>query len=208
MACIYFYKLTADNGGAPCTDGGVLLSLAICKPMIRRKAQEGDLIFGFAANSLHGDNRLIYAAVVAENVSGRKYYGDSDYAGRGDRIYKFASGEFVRRRGALHHERPGDLVHDLGAEPEYRKANVLLSTDFRYFGGDGDDEYKSEFRRVRDAVENLGRGHRVLHSPALHRDLLSLKDWIWRLPGNKVAGRPTNAPSGSVCHRSRSSGEV
>jgi hypothetical protein len=30
---IYFYKLTADNGGAPCVEDG-LLSLAICKPAI------------------------------------------------------------------------------------------------------------------------------------------------------------------------------
>jgi Nucleotide modification associated domain 2 len=41
----YFYKLTADNGGAPCVRYG-LLSLAICKPMIRKTAKEGDLIFG------------------------------------------------------------------------------------------------------------------------------------------------------------------
>jgi Nucleotide modification associated domain 2 len=49
MSDIYFYKLTADNGGAPCVRHG-LLSLAICKPMIRKTAEEGDLTFGFAAN--------------------------------------------------------------------------------------------------------------------------------------------------------------
>lgn len=48
---IYFYKLVADNGGAPCVENG-LLSLAICKPMIRKTAKEGDLILGFAGNSL------------------------------------------------------------------------------------------------------------------------------------------------------------
>jgi Nucleotide modification associated domain 2 len=46
MSDIYFYKLTADNGGAPCVRHG-LLSLAICKPMIRKTAEEGDLTFGF-----------------------------------------------------------------------------------------------------------------------------------------------------------------
>ena len=56
MHNIYFYKLTADNGGAPCVRYG-LLSLAICKPMIRKTAKEGDLVFGFAANSLHRYNR-------------------------------------------------------------------------------------------------------------------------------------------------------
>lgn len=38
MPKIYFYKLTADNGGAPCVQDG-LLSLAICKPMIRDQEQ-------------------------------------------------------------------------------------------------------------------------------------------------------------------------
>jgi hypothetical protein len=51
MCRIYFYKLTEDNGGAPCVTSD-LLSLAICKPMIRKTAKEGDLIFGFGANSL------------------------------------------------------------------------------------------------------------------------------------------------------------
>ena len=63
MARIYFYKLTADSGTAPCIQNG-LLSLAICKPMVRSGANIDDFIFGFAANSLHRDNRWIYAARV------------------------------------------------------------------------------------------------------------------------------------------------
>ncbi len=43
---IYVYKMTADNGGAPCVHRR-LLSLAICKPKIRKAANRGDLIFGF-----------------------------------------------------------------------------------------------------------------------------------------------------------------
>jgi len=38
MPKIYFYKLTCDDGGAPCVQDG-LLSLAICKPMIRSTAE-------------------------------------------------------------------------------------------------------------------------------------------------------------------------
>lgn len=67
MPRFFFYKLTVDNDGAPCVVDG-LLSLAICKPMIRRTAFPGDLIFGFAANSLHADNRLIYIARVTEKI--------------------------------------------------------------------------------------------------------------------------------------------
>jgi hypothetical protein len=70
---IYFYKLTADNGGAPCVEDG-LLSLAICKPAIRSTARCGDVIFGFAANSLHPDNRLIYIARVTEKSKDGLYF--------------------------------------------------------------------------------------------------------------------------------------
>jgi hypothetical protein len=73
VARIYFYKLTVDDGGAPCVEDG-LLSLAICKPFIRVKAKVGDVVFGFAANSLYSDNRLIYAARVTDKESGGAYY--------------------------------------------------------------------------------------------------------------------------------------
>jgi hypothetical protein len=47
---IYVYKMVADNGGAPCVSNG-LLSLAICKPMIRKMAESGSLIFGFGGKN-------------------------------------------------------------------------------------------------------------------------------------------------------------
>jgi len=202
MAKIYFYKLTVDAGAAPCIKNGIL-SLAICKPMLRKTAVAGDLIFGFAANSLHRDNRLIYLARVTRALRNGEYFRSSRYTKRGDCIYRFRSGEFVWRKGARYHG-PNDLVHDLGAFPEYPRANVLLSTDFRYFGLAGSDKYKSKFPRVRDAVESLGRGQRVWHGPALRSDLLAMADWLWRTTRSKVAGRPTSAPIRSACYRGKS----
>jgi hypothetical protein len=65
-----------DSGGAPCVQKG-LLSLAICKPMIRSSARCGDFILGFAANSLRpSDNRLIYAARVTRKLCNGEYYKD------------------------------------------------------------------------------------------------------------------------------------
>ena len=206
MARIYFYKLKADSGGAPCVQRGVL-SLAICKPIIRGKAEPGDLIFGFAANSLHPDNRLIYVARVTRTLRNGEYYKSSQYARRGDCVYRFRSGHFEWRKGALHHG-PESLAHDLGRYPEYPRANVLLSTDFRYFGIAASAKYKSKFPMVRDAVEGLGRGHRVRHYPTLRGELLAMKDWIWRSTRHKVAGPPTSAPSRRTCHRGRYCGVV
>lgn len=156
---IYFYKLTADNGGAPCVEDG-LLSLAICKPMIPSTAEPEDLIFGFAANSLHGDNRLIYIARIGKKLRNGDYYREKGFGNRSDRVYKWRRGRFAWRQGALHHG-PKDLLHDLGQPPNYEKANVLLSTDFRYFGASGTAEYKSRSQIVKKAVEQLGHGHRL-----------------------------------------------
>lgn len=39
-AKVYLYKMIADDGGAPCV-ANELLSLAICKPIIRAVAEPG-----------------------------------------------------------------------------------------------------------------------------------------------------------------------
>jgi hypothetical protein len=172
MSKIYFYKLTVDGGGAPCVHNS-LISLAICKPMIRRTAEAGDLLFGFAASSLHRDNRLIYIAKVTETSDSGEYYAAVRFARRPDRIYRRRDGRFEWCQGALYHG-PKHLKHDLGEHPEYPRARVLLSSDFRYFGADGTADYKSRFPAVRRAVAGLGRGHRLRHHKSLAAELRAL----------------------------------
>lgn len=190
MNRIYFYKLMADSGAAPCVWKG-LLSLAICKPMIRTSASVGDLVFGFAADSLHADNRLIYIAQVTEVLDGGRYYDDARFAGRPDLIYRRTGSGFVRRARALFHDQPGDLEHDLGRAPAYRRARVLVSNDFRYFGGEGSDDYKRRYPRLKRAVEALTQGHRVNHGEALIGELLGLWERVRReapSAGNATTG--------------------
>lgn len=201
-AKIYFYKLTADDGGAPCVHGE-LLSLAICKPMIRSTATKGDLIFGFAASSLSNDNRLIYVARITDKKSNGEYFRQAQFTRRGDCIYEWHGDGFRWRRGSAHHG-PHHLEHDLGPPPDYGKANVLLSDDFRYFGGDGTVEYKQKYPLVKEAVENLGRGHRVRHQEELRAEFIALKNELWQSNRRNVIGRPTSLPRRNVCHRSRS----
>lgn len=132
---LFVYKLSSDTGAAPCVHDGVL-TLAICKPMIRSSAQVGDLLFGFAADSLSPDNRLIYIARVT--AIEEEYYNDPDYAGRPDRIYlRGEDGRFRVRSGARFHEDGTLIERDIGAFPEYDRARVLVSDDFRYSAARG-----------------------------------------------------------------------
>lgn len=195
---IYFYKLVADGGGAPCIQRE-LLSLAICKPMIRRKAKQGDLILGFAANSLSRDNRLIYAARISKRLTGQDYYTSDRYTQRADCIYDYRNERFVRRKGARHH-RPEDLPHDLGKPSRYLRAYVLISRNFRYFGKAGTAEYKKLFPLVKRAVERLGRAHRVHHDLRLRDQFLEMEDWICESTTKRVLGPPTSAPSRRLCY--------
>ncbi|MEY9403663.1 hypothetical protein ABIF79_010038 [Bradyrhizobium japonicum] len=203
MPRVYFYKLTVDSGAAPCVKNGIL-SLAICKPTIRATAQVGDLIFGFAANSLYSDNRLIYAARVTQALHEGRYFVDERYASRDDCIYYLKQGRFQRRKDAKFHDKPTDLRHDLGDFPDYLRANVLLSNDFRYFGNAATDIYKARFPTVASAVTELGRGQRVRLEPALRLEFEKMKNWIWIRTPQKVVGRPSNASRPGVCHRTKS----
>ena len=89
----------------------------------------------------------------------------------------------------------------------YAKANVLLSTDFRYFGKDGSAAYKTQYPLIREAVEKLGRGHRVNHPDGLSEQLLQMKAQMWRVP-QELEVKPSSEPQRSVCHRSKSCGEI
>jgi len=98
--------------------------------------------------------------------------------------------------------------HDLGQYPDYPRANVLLSRDFRYFGIEGKAQYKSKFPRIDEPVERLGRGTRVRLNEELRRELIEMADWIWRSTKRKVMGQPTSGPSRKACLRSGPCGVV
>jgi hypothetical protein len=203
---IYYYKLTVDDGGAPCVEKG-LLSLAICKPVIRRKAARDDVIFGFAANSLARDNPLIYIAVVTEAVPGVEYYDPNhQYRSRADCIYRrLADGHFEWSRGSIYHTGPGNLQHDLGAPPKYTNAQVLVSDNFRYFGKSGNADYHD---CIKMALRRLTQGHRVNHSEELRRELEALRQTTWeRYPHTMRCGEPWSTPQSERSHRGGASCE-
>jgi len=202
MGNIYFDKMTTDCGAAPCVDKGKL-SLAICKPSIRKKAKEADIVFGFGCQAL--GEKLIYVARIAKVIEDGRYYdGGSPYAGRIDCIYRWQDGELVFRRGAKVHG-PEDRDHDVGPAAKHtRNANVLVADKFVYFGKAGTDEYKKTCPHLKRSIERLTQGHRINHRPELARELSALyRDCIAKHGAHKILGRPhhplKNRPP---CHES------
>ena len=78
---LYCYKMTHDTGFAPNPYFGVL-TLATCKPIIRKCAKKGYWISGWASNIVYGKDlvyndkaqKLIYLAKVSEVLSFVEYW--------------------------------------------------------------------------------------------------------------------------------------
>ena len=80
---LYGYKMTHDTGFAPNPYHGIL-TLATCKPLIRKWAKEGYWISGWTSNDVQGKNdkfhfkdenqKLIYLAKISEKLSFAEYW--------------------------------------------------------------------------------------------------------------------------------------
>jgi len=190
--------MVTDNGGAPCVWRG-LLSLAICKPMIRKSANEGDLILGFGGKSRFPEEPLIYIAKVTAKPKVGEYYKQPEFENRPDCIYENRNGKAARKESAMYHNQSDEINKDVGED--FGKAHVLLSNDFRYFGNLASDKYKKRFSLVKSLVENLKRGHRVNHSAELCEQLKCLVAETWQEYSQKQLGKPSDSDKCLVCNK-------
>jgi hypothetical protein len=191
---IFIYKMVTDNGGAPCVFRN-LLSLAICKPKIRKSAEKGSLIFGFGGKRY--DEKLIYVACVTDKLEGPAYYQRKGYAQRPDCIYRVSEDRAERKHSARYHFNSDERVKDVGLH--FEKAFVLISDDFRYFGKKGSSDYKKT-KYIGPLIAGLRRGHRRCHSSELRRELLALKDEIWKKYRHMRVGPPSDDDYGRRCN--------
>jgi hypothetical protein len=192
---IYVYKIVADIGGAPCVWNN-LLSLAICKPMIRKTAGKGSLVFGFGGKDY--EERLIYIARVTAKLEGTAYYRQRKYARRPDCIYRVENGRPVRKASAKYHFNSDHRKRDVGLR--FERAYVLLSNDFRYFGRKGTEDYKKRYPEIARLIDDLTQGHRRHHSATLRNELMKLKKEMWRKYGRKKVGLPTEKDRCRPCN--------
>jgi hypothetical protein len=147
-ARLFCYKMTHDGGFAPNPFWGCL-TLATCKPGIRRTKGVGDWIAGFTSGTLNGDavgeERLVFLMEVGERLTVAEYFRDKRFKDKiprtnasdhkrlvGDNIYRplidraIDPQDFEQIGNPSH--KPEDLVHDVSGR------NVLIACWFAYFG--------------------------------------------------------------------------
>lgn len=136
---IFSYVITHDDGFAPNPFCG-FLTLATCKPKIRRYARNGDYIVGTGSTKTVGNHRLVYAARIEDVISIEEYGALQKYAEKrpsmrggwqglyGDNVYFKVKGHWKQRRNP--HHGIGNMAKDLSGK------YVLMCRRFWYFGED------------------------------------------------------------------------
>lgn len=139
---IYMYVVKENSGYAPCVENWEL-SLACCKPVIRRclgnnlrnSHLDEALLLGFCGKSIKNNPNypLLYALSLNPNnvLSQEEYY--SKHSDRSDSIYTLTDGKFIRnsKSECFHNECKYNPEHDL------KGVNVFLGGDYSYWDDDG-----------------------------------------------------------------------
>jgi hypothetical protein len=195
MSRIWGYSLVADNGMAPCIERGIL-TLCLCKPMIRKSASVGEWVVGFVPKRIN-DGRV--HVCWAGRIAGIFPMGDCEkqFPGRQDAIYKLTvSGwEFLR---ADYHEEIRD--RDLNGK------NALIFEPFWYWGGvgmavaDDIDELARYYvgqtakNSSRERIARLQEWLRSVAEPGLHGEP---RDELGTISPEKISGR--SKPPTTTC---------
>lgn len=194
---VFSYIVVHDSGFSPNPFHG-LLTLACCKPLIRRTASVGDIIVGLSSRN----ERVVYAVQVADVVGFEEYWTDPEYRARrpvmnareiihrtGDNIYEPVSGGY-RQLHSFHSNGDGSENPDL-KRTDLGGNHILVGERFTYWGRSGPSlPEELEFLSV-------GRGHR---SSFTSEQVNSVARWFADLPGG-VLGAPAQWKPGDTSWR-------
>lgn len=180
---LYRYILTSDDGMAPCVDGG-RITLATCKPVVRRVARPGDWVLGFFGRR-SGPGTLAWAARIGETLDHFDY--QRSHSSRADAVYaEGPDGRPVFLRPDYHSARM-DWTKDLSAPA------LIFDPDHSWYLGE-------KARLVPSSLIHLapnGQGHRVnFRRPGDYEDLLS---WLTTLGAPGIHGRPRDQGGCTPC---------
>lgn len=159
------YIITRDFGFAPNPFQGVL-TLATCKPRIRKSAEVGDYLIGNSPKAT--GNKLIYMAKVDEIITFDQYWTDPRFQNKkpvmngsfktlyGDNIYHHEAGEWIQANS--HHSQENGLVNHANLDRDTSTTDrVLICPKFFYLGASMID-IAEQF----PSCIYQGRGHRTV----------------------------------------------
>lgn len=158
----YRYILRHDDGWAPCIDDG-LLSLATCKPAIRRTAVVGDYVAGYQPKA-KGEGLLCWFGRVEKIMWHAEYF--RAHSKRRDANYQMDTAGVWQRKNRLYHPAETQKLADVSAP-----ALLFDMTETWYFGREP-KEPPSSLAPVRA----IGQGHRV--KVRLPNDVEEMIDWL------------------------------
>ncbi len=185
---VFSYVIPHDYGFAPNPYGG-FLTLATCKPKIRKTATKGDFIVGTGSASTVGNDKLVYAAKISDVVSMADYGRLAKYKIKrpsmngplskrhGDNIYFFEDDVWHQRANTFHGI--DCLERDLSG------LNVLICDRFWYFGDNAID-----IPRQHRAIIKRGPGHKKLSDDAITIPFIR---WLDSLPCGNHNGADTES---------------
>jgi hypothetical protein len=80
---VHTYVIATDAGSAPNYDPPAV-TLAVCKPRIRKKAKVGELVLAFAGAKVNPTSRhsVVWTGIVSEILTFSEYWGDRRFASK------------------------------------------------------------------------------------------------------------------------------
>lgn len=173
MSRAYIYVVDRDFGFAPNPFHG-FLTLATCKPRIRRRAELNDWVIGMGGARLRATGRCVFAARVTGHKTFNEYWADPACRDKkpvrngsrrmmvGDNIYHFDAAGRRWRQANSHHSYADGSVNAHNVRIDTQADRVLLSRHFFYFGQDA----PAVPGRLLTAIGyRNGRGYRVYPLP-------------------------------------------
>lgn len=190
---LYTYTIPYDDGAAPNPYWGIM-TLAICKPVIRRNAVIGDWVVGTGSrNSPIGiiQNSIVYVMKVTDKLTMQEYDGycrkylrnkipnikSNDLRRHiGDCIYDFNDDTNGKLRLSVHNFE--NKKTDLGGQ------FVLLSNHFYYFG-----DHPIYLPQKFQSIIKSNQGHKSKSNDKIKEEFV---DWILSLgiKKNSLIGKP------------------
>ncbi len=148
---VHTYVIAVDAGSAPNYDRP-FVTLAVCKPRIRRKAEIGEVVLAFAGKDVNPaePHTVVWAGIVGEKMSFAEYWNDRRFAAKKpdksahpDNFYRPLDGGLlwvandVHGPDATNHDTSGKFVLSFSPSWRFGAHGPLMPIEFdlRMVGG-------------------------------------------------------------------------